>query len=615
MLRAGDLPAARRAAERLDRERPDDPRVLILRGRVMLAWPVIGRWQAETLLTRAGELAPGDPEPFFYLGLVGIALRGDDGEWIARRGFTRVLALDPHYRDTWPQWSGLYRGDAERRAGVAALALHAGDPAADLWRAQLLVELADYDAARPVLEQLIARSPADPAPRALLAQLLFEMGLDADGATVYDAALACAAADTGAVLWRQVRATASPGERAAYESTPPAGRTAFFHRFWTVRRPDLRAPLNGRIGEHFRRLREARGTYPLLHPNGTFFHSARRRSAPLFDADVPACQRALAANPRRAAVPRADAAQAADPDETLNLEDGLDDRGRVFVRYGPPDERLACSVGAETWRYHVPQGDLQVTFARRSGADSSGDVLVTPIAGHEWEAARWLLATDRPTAPETLELAFWTAAFRGASPGQTELVVVPDSVAVLGVLSDGAGRDVTRDSGTGAPLLLVATPARYLLALDGTRGDRVGRFRGGVTLPAFAGDSLALSGLLLTDRDAAPERGAMIAAAPARLGLAHDRPLRLYAEVYGLTQAAGRSRFDAEYRFEPLGRARAAPTSVRFRRDAPARSATVESLVIDPGRLAPGRYRLRLVVRDALAGTRAASGAVEFDLR
>jgi tetratricopeptide (TPR) repeat protein len=76
LLAARDLPAARRAAERLDRARPGDPRVLTLLGRIWLAWPVFGRWQADSLLTRAGELDPDDPEPFYYLGLAGMALRG-----------------------------------------------------------------------------------------------------------------------------------------------------------------------------------------------------------------------------------------------------------------------------------------------------------------------------------------------------------------------------------------------------------------------------------------------------------------------------------------------------------------------------------------------------------
>jgi len=606
--------------ERLNRERPENPRVLTLLGRIWLAWPVFGRFKAESLLTRAGALDPVDPEPFYYLGLVGIALRGDDGEWVARRGLAHVLAIAPGYRDAWRLWSSLYRGPAERREAVAALARHAGGPVSDLWRSQLLIELEAYAGARPVLQALLGRSPGDPAPRALLAEALYASGDDGAAAPIYDAALSRAAADTGAVLWRQVRATASPAEREVYARTAPEGREVFFHRFWAVRRPDLRAPLNARVGEHFRRLRDARRAYALQHPNSRYFHSPGGRSFPRFSSGVSICLRDAIGPGSRVALPPTPAATPASPAETLNLEDGLDDRGRIFVRYGAPDAIIACGVGSETWRYRLPEGVLQVSFARRTGPDSSGDAMVTPLAAGEREAARWLLATDRPSAPATLAFAWWSAMFRGADARHTELVLILDSVSTMAALTDAAGRDVTRDSAASGPLRLAAPAGRYLLALDAARGDSVGRVRGAATLLPFPGESLAVSSVLITDRDATPERLAMAAAAPGDLRLHRERPLRFYAEVYGLAAVDGRSRYDAEYAFERV-RAEGARgagerlTAVRFRREQPAGGVAVESLVVDPGRLAPGRYRLRLRVRDAIAGRRAASATLEFELR
>src|SRR5262245_49439070 len=79
LLAAGALPQARRIAERLERARPADPRVLVLLGRVHLAWPVIGRFTAESLFTRAARLAPQDPEPQYWGARAGLALGGDDG--------------------------------------------------------------------------------------------------------------------------------------------------------------------------------------------------------------------------------------------------------------------------------------------------------------------------------------------------------------------------------------------------------------------------------------------------------------------------------------------------------------------------------------------------------
>src|SRR3954471_23995783 len=115
LLAVGRLPEARRIAERLPDRNPRDPRGLRVLGRIHLVWPVIGRYAAESLFARAADLSPGDPEPLYYLGLVGLALGGDDGEQIARRGLVPVLAIDPEYRDAWTRWLTIYRGGAERR--------------------------------------------------------------------------------------------------------------------------------------------------------------------------------------------------------------------------------------------------------------------------------------------------------------------------------------------------------------------------------------------------------------------------------------------------------------------------------------------------------------------
>src|SRR3990172_3501940 len=97
LLAAGNLPRARAAAERVVAREPANVRALMILGRVHLAWPVFGRYQAESLFTRAAALDPANPEPLYYLGRVGLALGGDDGEMIARPALVRLLALDPRY--------------------------------------------------------------------------------------------------------------------------------------------------------------------------------------------------------------------------------------------------------------------------------------------------------------------------------------------------------------------------------------------------------------------------------------------------------------------------------------------------------------------------------------
>lgn len=628
LLVAGQLQPALELAQQAVRSRPDDASALTLLGRIRLAWPVFGRWQADSLFTRAGELDPGNPEPFYYLGQVGLKLGGDDGEMVARRGLEHVLALNPEYRDAWSLWTTLYRGRAERTAAVETLARHAGNPKADLWRAGLLVELGGHGEAAPLLEALARAHPADPAPRAWLARSLFERGLDEEAGPIYDAALRRAGADTGDVLWRQVRGIATPAERETFAAAGPGGREALLRLFWAKRNPDLRASVNGRIGEHFRRMAQAQRFFALLHPQARYHHSRARRTVlgglgmpPGVDlerlsTDIAGTRQARVADAPLAAglAPRLDPAG----EETPNLEDGLDDRGRILLRYGTPKERYVWNGDAETWRYVLPEGHLQVTFARRT-ADGGGDQVVTPVVAGEYEAARYLLSTDRPSLDARLRFNFWPATFRREAGRMTDLVLFPDSVGATAVLLDWAGREAARDSATGRALHLAAPPGQYVLALDADRRGQLGRFRGTITLPPYGPDSLAVSGLLVASGEVAADRPALEAAAPAGLRLPLLRPLRVYAEVYGLAAADGALRYDAVYRFERtggfFGLARRHVTTVSFNREHPPADPAIETLVIDPGRLPRGHYRLTLEVHDVVRGARAASAVLQFDLR
>ena len=614
--------------------------MLTLLGRVYLEWPVFGRLRADSLLTRAGQLDPDNPEPFYWLGRVGLKLGGDDGEEIARRGLTRLLALDPDYRDAWRLWLRLYRGDADRRAALAALALHAGDDAADLRRAMLMIELRGYADALALLDTLAGKRPDDPAAHALAARALFEQGHDEEGAAAYELALGAAAGDTAGLLWAQVRSIASAAERLAWATTPPLGREAFLRLFWARRNPDLRSRHNARLGEHFRRMAQAQQHFQLLHPNAMYFRSRLWRAlaggvgiAPgtenaRAEAAADLCAARLPGERDSAVVrsgtgPRAEADTAAD---MPNLEDGLDDRGRVWVRQGPPDWRAAQEhSGYEVWCYYRASGVYRVTFMRRTGAGwgISGDMVVTPVRAGEAEAAGALLSTDRPSIGPDLDFAFWPAAFRSTrDPLLTELLLFPDSVSATAVLLDSSGVETARDSAVLGPLRLVAAPGRYALLLDGARGGRTGRYRGSTSLPDLSGESLAVSSLLLANAEVPPLRDSLAAHAPASLRLPADRPMRFLAEVYGLGRRGGLERYEARYRFERIdggflrtsgGRQRV--TTISFERERPFDPRTIETLVVDPGRLPRGRYRLVLEIADAQRGASAASTAMEFQLR
>jgi len=627
---AGALPTARALTERLVVERPDDPRPLILLGKIWLEWPVFGRYRAESLLARAGELIPQSPEPFYYLGMVGLTLGSDDGEAIARDGFVRAIALVPDYRDAWQNWNTLYRGTGERTEMLRVLARHAGFYFVDLRRAALLLELHRYAEVVPLLDSLNAASRSDPVPRALLAQAWYEQGRDRAGEQAYDQALARADADTANMLWNQVRSISTPDERAAYAKLEPSERAAFLRLFWESRNPNLRDSVNARIGEHFRRLAQAHRVFGLLHPLAKWHHSHLWRTlmggVAASNSDQADAVRGALGGIRQPRVgdPAVIAGFAPRVDDssqtTENLEDDLDDRGRVYVRYGMPTQRYVWSLDAETWRYDLPTGSFEITFVRRT-SDGGGDQVITPVVAGEAEAAAYLLRTDRSSVPANLEIEFWPAEFRRGIGRTTEVVLFPDSASTTAVLYDAEGQAAARDTATDRPLHLVAPPGRYVLALDAVRGGQLGRWRGSIPFTPFTTDSLAVSSLLVAGGDVPAVRAQIEDAAPRTLQLPAGRAVRIYAEIYGLSRDSGSTRYDAVYRFERVrtGLLRLLSptrvTAVSFRRVQAATDPTIETLVVDPGRLPRGHYRLTLQVQDAARGTTAASSRLEFDLR
>jgi tetratricopeptide (TPR) repeat protein len=647
LLAAGRLARARQVAEGLARAHPDDPAVLTVLGRIWTKWPIFGGYQAESLLTQAGELDPGNPEPFYYLALDGVRLGFADGEAIERRGLVHVLALDPTYRDAWAMWNALYRDDGDREQAVHALARHAGQSAADLWRAELLIELRRYQEAEGVLRGLATAQWDDPAPRALLARALYEQGRDAEAAPIYRAAVGGAVNDTGGVLWRQVRSIASPAERTAYRGLRPGQRAAFLRLFWEQRNPDLSDSLNRYIGEHFRRLAEARRQYALQFPQSRWYHSSLWRAVAgdtgLTPGDtgyggdsvpgpgsgsgggtVPGTSSVGLAHaqagerdlPALGLAPPADTAEI-----TEALEENLDDAGRVLVRYGKPSRHWdvwgRCGSGscvvARQWAYDLPQGEFELTFS--VGAGGNYRVRLSP-------SAQYLLTTDRSGVVGTLRFGFWTASFRRGRSDSTDLVLFPDSVFAVAELFDRAGEAAALDSATDRPIHLLVRPGggEYLLALDGSRGVLRNGYRVSITVPFFPPDTLGVSSLLLASGDVMPRRDSLEAAAPPGLRLPAGRPWRAYAEVYGLQAVDGIERYAATYRFEQVGggpgpAARERVTTFAFVRTIPAADPTIESLVIDPGRLPAGRYRLRLEVRDAASGAVVETVPRVFELR
>lgn len=118
-------------------------------------------------------------------------------------------------------------------------------------------------------------------------------------------------------LYWDMRDIMTPEEAAAWETTPDKG--LFLARFWRRRDPTPATPENERLAEHFQRLAEARKKY----------------SSPV--------------DPR-----------------------GYDDRGMIYVRYGPPDDVYLDPGGEatlpnESWAYHR-LGDVTFDFIEFGGS-------------------------------------------------------------------------------------------------------------------------------------------------------------------------------------------------------------------------------------------------------
>ena len=636
---AHQLPQARRILERLEDRHPNNPDVLLLLGRVHLAWPVIGRYKAESLFTKVSRIDSTNPEPFYFVAEVGDALGGEEGDNLIRRGLIGALGANPDYRDSWQRWGSVSQRDPDRLLMVNALARHAGFRTADYRRGQMLVRMNRNQEGAALLDSVVARQPDDAGALAWLARARFANDEDSAGIRAYEAALRYAVNDTGQVLWKQVRGIATVAERDTFVLTQPGGYSGFFRRFWARRDPDLSAPINRRFAEHFHRLAVVTHEFALRHAGSRWFHSSlfQARSGGLGNAPDPngyldeafanaAEQTATARMPsvrdeqlRQGLVPQV----AAPFGPEVNLEDDIDDRGRIYLRHGKPDDRnIGPHAVSETWTYLSAGGrPLRVSFLQRSGGEvGAGDMVITAMTWGEPEAAAALMGSDRTSvARNDMEFSFRTATFRAADGRRTELLVLSDSVDKVGVLLDSEGRETDRRSAPGAVLWLASRPSNYALMVDAhNAAGQQSHYRGSVVLPDYGDGEPSVSSLLLAPGATPATRDSMISAVPMRLELPANAPVRVYAEVYGMARDSGASRYRAEYRFErtdgPInGDSR--EQTIAFDRERPASSRFIETLVIDPDRLPPGRYVLRLRIIDQLRNATTVTSQIQFRLR
>jgi hypothetical protein len=631
LLAAHDLLSARKAAERLVEAQPQDSRAHLLLGRVWLAWPVVGRYTAYTEFQRAAALAPQDPEPQYGLIEVGKYLGSDEGEGMVRRALFKLLALVPDSQDCWTLFEQLYHNEHIWRQADAALASHPDNPIALQHRAEIALALEQPAQADSFAALALAHDPSSIEAWLLRAAAAFAAKRDSAGYGLYDSALAKADFDSTGVLWAQVWMIASPAETVRQHATSPSGRRAFLQRFWERRDPNLFTPYNERIAEHFRRLDYVRHEFHLLHPFALYhFSPARRAVIASFEREnlggLADTDDGLSSEHRVGSDVR-DATDTVGYRTILSLAN-LDARGLLWVRHGRPDVRLhgvpnPCRpsepqhpLDLEGWLYRTSHGPLCVALLRPGGV---GDFLLTPVNAGQARSARLLMTSDATTLPATLLATGWSAFFMGAEPGTTDLYIrtQPESAALALWERES---DVRAAQASGLGLLHVsAPPGPYDLGLDVDSAGAQARIREPVHLPGFLGDSLELSSLILAPADSLLGREEALADMPADLAYPAGRPLATYAEVYGL----GRDHRDlahyrVHYTFTPLrallprlfGASR--PVEFEFNREGRWHPAFAERLVIEPGRLAPGRYRVTLAVIDLPSNVKSESVAIEI---
>lgn len=407
--RITDTTALRQVDRRLGRtgDNPDGEAVRRMRqGLVRLRIGELGDgWsfgRAAGEFSRATELEPEWTEAWQARGLAKRA----EGQWLASdsmnigkrvglgpirdavRSFARAIGADP---TNAAAGAALFEAALElrdtaefRRTTLPALRQVALAEVTDLGVLLAVAQaerfMGDSLAAVAAAERYLARGGS----RGLGLRELAWSGFVAGNAGADSAYYAGAEADDSASVagYRQDLALiADGGTLALFDRTLSAGRADWLRQFWTDKGREALRPAEERLREHYRRL-----TYAERH----------------FGLEV---------NRRHYAILRTDMYRSGST--------RFDDRGIVYLRYGPPDQRVATVtfdiMPNETWRYHRADGDLLLHFAANHGGDIRDYRLVPSIAsvegvspGNADKAATWFAFNDRcPLYPPFCKVLSW----------------------------------------------------------------------------------------------------------------------------------------------------------------------------------------------------------------
>ncbi len=319
-----------------------------------------------------------------------------------------------------------------------------------------------------------------------------------------------------------------------------------------------------------------------------------------------------------------------------NLATGLDDRGVMFLRLGPPDQDFVGANNAadptcntrdlERWRY----GEYgEVRFARPSafslGERNVPDMVFRAMDERQFATAETALTADGSSEPAPLDFGVWTAQFANpADAAVTDLVVVSTRGAVAASLVGTVRTSSTRIDSAGA-VTLAGHPGQYVLLAQVQDSARLGRQTLRIALRPF--DRVAVSELLLAPAwaEGSPNRDAMVSRVERTLVFPQGLPIRSYAEVYGLHRAEETVRYRVSYELLRTNAPQRdiqrddwpGATRFEFRREqrVDARGVATETLDITPEQTPPGKYLLRLRVQDLDTGADAGRATIAFAVR
>ena len=239
------------------------------------------------------------------------------------------------------------------------------------------------DSVVPVLQRYLAQAGDSAAGLLALARELYFHDRPARGRSAYFSGAATIHGEMGRALYRRnIAWVADSAELAAFDSLPDHSIGPWIAAFWARRDIADGRTVGARLEEHFRRLEYAERNFavrrPITGPQRVMSGCAAGTLQKAADVADPSAgsqgNRADAALALQASRPWIIAPA---------LSEQIDDRGRIYMRHGPPDKRAIDPTGCanESWLYSRTDGNLVFHFMHADFSGSSGATTLVPDLG------------------------------------------------------------------------------------------------------------------------------------------------------------------------------------------------------------------------------------------